>query len=146
MHWFFFSILCHLLPKLQFSSFPLLWFVIINHFRKRDETRDVLYVKRNIEGRSPNHCCSGTAISYIFWVCVCSLRYPACNAHTSYCHLWPAPLYNIFPHYLINGRIFGKKLRNTKCVLIFSTTFVWNISHYKNKWERYYHKCILVFM
>jgi len=26
---------------------------------------------------------------YIFWVCVCSLRYPACNAHVPYCHLWP---------------------------------------------------------
>ena len=34
-----------------------------------------------------------------------------------YCHLWPAPLYNIFPHYLINGRILGGKiLFNTKCL------------------------------
>jgi len=32
---------------------------------------------------------------------VSSLRYPACNAHVPYCHLWPAWLYNIFPHYLI---------------------------------------------
>ena len=31
-------------------------------------------------------------------VCICSLRYPACNAHAPYCHLWPASLYNIFPH------------------------------------------------
>jgi len=23
--------------------------------------------------------------------------------------MWPAPLYNIFPRYLINGTIFGKK-------------------------------------
>jgi hypothetical protein len=29
---------------------------------------------------------------YIFWVFVCSLRYPACNAHAPYCHLWSAPL------------------------------------------------------
>jgi len=43
-------------------------------------------------------------------VCVCSLKYPACNAHAPpYCYLWPAPLYNIFPHYLINGTIFEKK-------------------------------------
>jgi len=27
---------------------------------------------------------------YIFWACICSLRYPACNAHVPYCHLWPA--------------------------------------------------------
>ena len=28
---------------------------------------------------------------------------------------WPAPLCSIFPHYLINGTIFEKKLLNTKC-------------------------------
>jgi hypothetical protein len=33
-----------------------------------------------------------------------------------YCHLWPAPLYLIFPHYLINGTIFGEMLLNIKCV------------------------------
>ena len=31
-------------------------------------------------------------------------------------------------------------------VLIFSTTFVWNISHSKKNWARYDHKCILVLM
>ena len=46
---------------------------------------------------------------YIFWVCVCSLSYPACNAYAPYCHLWSVQLYNIFPHYLINGPIFEKK-------------------------------------
>ena len=35
---------------------------------------------------------------YTTWVCVCSLRYPVCNAHVQYGHLWPASLYNIFPH------------------------------------------------
>ena len=44
------------------------------------------------------------------WVCVCSLRYPACNAHAPYCHLWPAPLYNIFPHYLKKARFSKKKI------------------------------------
>jgi len=29
---------------------------------------------------------------YIFWVCTCSLRYPACKAHALYCHLWPVRL------------------------------------------------------
>ena len=43
-------------------------------------------------------------------VCVCSLRYPGCNAHARYCHVWPAQLYNIFPHYLTNGTIFEKKI------------------------------------
>ena len=46
----------------------------------------------------------------IFWVCVCSLRYRACNAHAPYCHLWPFLLYNIFLHYLINGQFFERKI------------------------------------
>ena len=56
----------------------------------------------------------------MLWVCVCSLRYPACYAYAPYCHLWPAPLYSIFPHYLIHGTIFGKRLLNPKCVFWFS--------------------------
>jgi hypothetical protein len=64
----------------------------------------------------------------IFWVCVCSLRYPPCNAHAPYSHLWYTWLYNIFPHYLKNGTIFEKKFLNTKCefwfsLQIFSETF-----------------------
>ena len=62
---------------------------------------------------------------HIFSVCVCSLRYPACNTHAPYCHLWPAPLYNIFPHYLINSTIFfwgGEELLNIKC----DTDFLYN--------------------
>jgi hypothetical protein len=37
-----------------------------------------------------------------------------------YCHLWPVRLYHIFPHYLTNGTIFGKKLLDIKCVFCFS--------------------------
>jgi hypothetical protein len=36
-----------------------------------------------------------------------------------YCHLWLVWLYCIFPHCLINGTIFGKKLWNIKCVFWF---------------------------
>jgi hypothetical protein len=35
---------------------------------------------------------------------------------------------------------------NIKCVLIFSTTFVWNISHSKKNWARYDQTFMLVFM
>jgi hypothetical protein len=47
-----------------------------------------------------------------------------------YCHLWSVRLYNIF-YYLTNDTIFGGGggLPNKKLVLIFSTTFVQNISH-----------------
>ena len=80
-------------------------------------------------------------------VCICGLRHPACNAHAPYYHLWPTPLNNIFPHFLINGRIFEKKrvTENKMWVLILFTTFIWNISHSKKKWARYDKQCILVF-
>jgi len=40
--------------------------------------------------------------------------------------------YSIFRHFLINGTILEKKVIEAKmCVLIFSTTFVRNISHSK---------------
>jgi len=65
-------------------------------------TRHAIYVLRNIEARSYNHCCRGRAIRMkIFWERFCSLRYPACNDHAPYCHLWPAGRHDIFPHYLI---------------------------------------------
>ena len=59
---------------------------------------------------------------YYTWVCVCSLRYPACNAHAPYCHLWPVRLYNIFPHYLIIKRFSKKKngFEHKMCVFLIS--------------------------
>jgi hypothetical protein len=70
-------------------------------------------------------------------VWVCSLRYPACNAHASYCHLCPAPLYNIFSHYLINGTIFEKKkLLNVKRPFWFPLQ-LYLISHPNTDWARY---------
>jgi hypothetical protein len=52
----------------------------------------------------------------IISVCICSFSYKTCNAHAPYCHLRPAELYNIFPHYLINITIFENKVLNIKCV------------------------------
>jgi hypothetical protein len=51
---------------------------------------------------------------YIFWKCVRTLSYPACNAQAPYVHLWPVRLYNIFSHYVINCTIFEKRLLNPK--------------------------------
>jgi hypothetical protein len=69
-------------------------------------------------GRNPTKGCSADWRRRI-WVCVCSLRYPAWNAHAPYCHLWPALLCNIFPHYLRNCMILVKKSLNIKCVFWF---------------------------
>jgi hypothetical protein len=68
-------------------------------------------------------------VLHIVCVCVCRLVHPACNAHASYCHLWPASLYYIFPHSLKRQDFRQKKLPNTKCVLwfplqIFSVKFL----------------------
>jgi hypothetical protein len=61
-------------------------------------------------------------------VCVCILALVGPHANRmrriiqSYVAIW---LCHMFPHYLMNGIIFGKKkLLNTKYVLIFFTTLV----------------------
>jgi len=82
----------------------------------------------------------------MFWVCVCSLKYPASNAHALYCHLWPARPYKIFPHYLINGTIIYIYISPETFVLIVTTNFVLNISNSKKNWARYYQKYILIFI
>jgi hypothetical protein len=80
-------------------------------------------------------------------VCICSLSCPACNAHAPYYHLWLAPLYNIFPHFLTNGTIFEKKSYWLQNVCF---DFLYNVclkhSHSKKKWARYDNECILVFV
>jgi hypothetical protein len=82
---------------------------------------------------------------HILSVC-CNLRCPASNAVAPY-HQWPVRLYDIFLHYIISDTIFEKKkLLNINRILIFSTTFVWNISHSKKNWARYDQKCALFFM
>jgi hypothetical protein len=85
--------------------------------------------------------------NYIFWLCICSLRYTACNAHAPYCHPWTAQLYNIFPPYFITGTIFEKDvIEQIMCILIFCASFIWNISHSKKKCARYNKKnCMLAF-
>jgi len=61
-----------------------------------------MYLQRNTEALSCNHCCSGkNQYDYISWVCICSLRYETRNSHEPYCNLWPARLYIIFPNYHI---------------------------------------------
>jgi hypothetical protein len=55
-------------------------------------------------------------------LCFCCPKYPIYNARAPYFHLWPVCVYHIFPHYLINRKIFGKKnWMNIKYVLFFST-------------------------
>jgi len=83
---------------------------------------------------------------YIFWLCVCSLSYPACSAHAP-CYIPVIPL-NVphFPTLSYKRHDFrGKKLLNIKCVLISSTAFIWNISRSKKNSATFY-KCTWMFM
>jgi hypothetical protein len=50
----------------------------------------------------------------IVCVCVCIISYLACNVYAPQCHLRHALLYNIFPHHLINGMRFRKKVTEHK--------------------------------
>jgi hypothetical protein len=74
---------------------------------------------------------------YIFRVCVCSLSYPACNVNALYyiSICGPSDPTIFFPHYLINGTIFGgegRLIEHKMCDLIFSTNFVCNIERVIN--------------
>ena len=75
--------------------------------------------KRNIEARSRNRCCHGKVISVTYFECVSAAlviqqvkRVRRIILSSVACLAVP-----LFPHYLINGTIFGrKKLLNMKCV------------------------------
>jgi hypothetical protein len=111
-----------------------------------------MYAQLKIEERSRNYFLRAKKKKYytwvcisslgycVFWVCVCSLSLSSIQSACAilYCHLWSVWLYRLFLHYFINGTIFGKKLSNVKCVLIFSTTFVCNTPHLKNKSAEYH--------
>ena len=83
---------------------------------------------------------------YVFGGCVCSFNYPACSEHAPYCIV----IYGLFGFtvffHVINGMIFGKTLLNRKCVVIFSTTFIGNISFSEKNSSTYDKKWVLVFM
>jgi hypothetical protein len=49
--------------------------------------------------RHASAVCRTFEMTHVFWVPVCSLRYPASNAHAPYCHLWPVRLYDMFTHF-----------------------------------------------
>jgi hypothetical protein len=94
-----------------------------------EKRRRALYVPRNNEARSRYHCCYVKAVSIRYSKCVsvALVIQHALRMRRIYCHLWPVWLYHIFPHYLINGTIFGGGgggVLTIKCVLIFFTNFV----------------------
>jgi len=80
---------------------------ILTYICSQQSTRQAMYVTRYTEARSCIHWLGGKAVSIVYAdVCIFILRYPACNTHAPYCHLWLVRFFHIFPHYFT---IFEKK-------------------------------------
>ena len=87
-----------------------------------------------------NHCYSGKAIFITYCGCLfvgLGIQHAMRMRHIVFCGLSGSTIF--FSHYLTNDIIFEKKNNNIEhkmCFLIFSTKFVWNISHSKKVWAR----------
>jgi hypothetical protein len=97
----------------------------------------------NIQARSRNHCCGGKAISITYSECV-SVALVTMHAKRmrriilSSVACLALPYFSTLSHKRHDFR--KKKIVVHKiCVLIFSTTFVWNTSLSKKNSARYYH-------
>jgi hypothetical protein len=105
-----------------------------------------MYIQRNNEAPSPNLCCRRKAITTKHPECVCvysGLSCPAFEARASHniviCGLFGSTTFCTLFH---TPHDFRKTIiQHAMCVLIFSTTCVWKISHSKKIWGRYDHKC-----
>jgi len=85
------------------------------HPHPHAETKQSMYVQRNIETRSHYHCCRGEEIITHFESVFYSLSHPTCkrNRRTILSSMACPAL----------PRFSGKEIFNMKCVAIFSTTF-----------------------
>ena len=93
------------------------------------KTRQAVYVERNIEARSCNHCCSGKAVSTIYTVSVsvASLIQHAKRMRpiTLSCGLSGCvPCFSILSHKRHDFLKKKKIIEHKMCVLIFPITFV----------------------
>jgi len=100
---------------------------------------NVLYVYRNVESRSCNHCYGGKTISITYCECVSvalvmqhAMRMrPAVISGLSDCTIF----FSTLSH---KWHDFRKRVTEYKmCVVIFSATFVWKSFHFKKNLEKY---------
>jgi hypothetical protein len=86
-----------------------------------------------------NHCCCEKVVSITNCECIflafivifnlimskcyfffCQVSSTQCACAVLICHLWPASLCIIFPHYLVNGTVLEIKVLNIKYLFLFS--------------------------
>ena len=140
MHQFCMSIFLNTLCIFQFSI-P----VFVCHQRK---TRQAMHIQCNNEACSCNHCFRGKAVSIAYSECVfiaLGIQYGMRMGHIVICGLRASIM---FPHYLIKGKIFGKKseiIGHKTCVLISSKNLFETFLTLRRT-ERDMVKCLAVFM
>jgi len=96
--------------------------------------RQAMYVYRNIEALSCNHCCRGKAISIKYSECMflALLIHHAMRMRRIILSSVSCPAVQYFSTLSHKRHDFRKKvIEHRMCVLIFCTIFVWNISHSK---------------
>jgi len=90
-----------------------------------------MYVYLNTEARLCYLCCSGKAVSVTYCECVfvaLGIRHAKCMLRILFV---ACPARQYFSTLSRKRHIFERKSLTVKCVLIFSTSFVRNISHSK---------------
>ena len=76
-------------------------------------------------------------------VCVCSLSYPACNAHAPYFNLRPVRLYDTFSSSSHERNDFRRTVIEQN-IYVFLYNFC--LKHSKKNWARCCHKCVCVYI
>ena len=120
-----------------------------SHGRAGNRTRDLMVSNQrlwplNHEAGLCNHCCCGKSISITYSECgYVALGIQHANRMRRHILLSVAslgvPIF-FFPHYLINGTIFGNKgiIEHKFCVLFLSSSFISNVSQCKKTRNRYH--------